>query len=438
MRPFAPVAPVPGAADRSPIAVCVEEVLRRRAEYLECAATHESPLYLLDTASLRQRASRFREAFAAELPDVRVYYALKSNNHPTVLRTLVNEGLGIDVSSGVELAAALAAGATDIVFSGPGKTNAELDQAVSVADRVVVLVDSLGELERLQHLAAAADRHVRIGARVSTSADGLWRKFGIPLGQLRAALEAASACPNLVLCGLQYHMSWSLDPSRQVAFLQALGSTLEGIPPHLRRNIGFLDIGGGFWPEEGEWVHADPESMMRGGTALARAGASPGIPGTVPEPSVRPASDIDQFASAIGAALRGYVFPHIECRVHVEPGRWLCNDAMSVLITVVDKKADDLVIVDAGTNAIGWERYESDYFPLVNLTRPSRDEQLCAVFGSLCTPHDIWGFSYHGTGIETGDVLVVPRQGAYTYSLRQLFIKPLPEVVVLDPRERRP
>jgi diaminopimelate decarboxylase len=142
-----------------------------------------------------------------------------------------------------------------------------------------------------------------------------------------------------------------------------------------------------------------------------------------------PATGIDEFAAAIAAALQEHVLAHIDCRIHVEPGRWLCSDAMHILITVVDKKADDLVIADAGTNALGWERFESDYFPLVNLTRPGLTERACTVFGSLCTPHDVWGFSVHGAGIEAGDVLLVPRQGAYTYSLRQRFIKPLPEVV---------
>jgi diaminopimelate decarboxylase len=50
----------------------------------------------------------------------------------------------------------------------------------------------------------------------------------------------------------------------------------------------------------------------------------------------------------------------------------------------------------------------------------------------LCTPHDIWGYSYHGSGITVGDILLVPGQGAYTYSLRQNFIKPIADVVIMD------
>jgi len=93
-------------------------------------------------------------------------------------------------------------------------------------------------------------------------------------------------------------------------------------------------------------------------------------------------------------------------------------------------KAPDLAVTDGGTNALGWERYESDYFPVLNLTRPSMTEKQCMVLGSLCTPHDVWGYAYWGETIKEGDILMIPTQGAYTYSLRQQFIKDLPGVIV--------
>ena len=101
-------------------------------------------------------------------------------------------------------------------------------------------------------------------------------------------------------------------------------------------------------------------------------------------------------------------------------------------MTVVDVKGGDLAITDAGTNAVGWERFEHDYFPVINLSRPALDERPCLVLGSLCTPHDVWGDGCHGASLEPGDVLLIPDQGAYTYSLRQDFIKPLPGVASLE------
>ena len=150
-----------------------------------------------------------------------------------------------------------------------------------------------------------------------------------------------------------------------------------------------------------------------------------------PERYRYPAEPLEVFAREIGQTLRQHIFPYINCEVFTEPGRWLVNDSMHILLTVVDKKAEDLVIVDGGTNIVGWERFETDYFPVINLSNPSLVERECFIFGALCTPHDVWGYSYFGDGIEPGDTLMIPSQGAYTYSLRQPFIKPLAQVCPL-------
>ena len=126
------------------------------------------------------------------------------------------------------------------------------------------------------------------------------------------------------------------------------------------------------------------------------------------------AEPVDVFSEQLAKCLEEHIFSSVTCDVCLEPGRWICNSAMHLLLTVVDKKENDLVIVDAGTNAVGWERFESDYVPLVNLSRPAMKEIPCQVLGSLCTPHDVWGYACWGEEILPGDVLLVPDQGAYT------------------------
>ena len=100
---------------------------------------------------------------------------------------------------------------------------------------------------------------------------------------------------------------------------------------------------------------------------------------------------------------------------------------------MVDRKAPDLAILDGGINLVGWDRFETDYAPVLNLTRPSRTERPCRLLGSLCTPQDVFGFSSFGEDLLPGDVLLIPSQGAYTFSLAQEFIKPLPPVGELAP-----
>ena len=142
---------------------------------------------------------------------------------------------------------------------------------------------------------------------------------------------------------------------------------------------------------------ASPGRMASGG--WYSRGIAKRLPETIPAPRdhyYQQATPIAVFAEEIGLAVKAHIFPYLRCRICCEPGRWLCNDAMHLLMSVVDKKAPDLVITDAGTNAVGWERFESDYFPVLNLTRPALTETPCYVLGSLCTPHDVWGYSYLG------------------------------------------
>ncbi len=408
----------------------VRKHLEKRALCLRLSQTEGSPLYILEPDVLRERARRFSRAFGEHFPDCRFYFAVKSNHHPAVCRTLLEEGFGLDVSSGKELEMALALGAGDVLFTGPGKTSGELALAVQNAGTVTTLIDSFRELQALEGMAAAEGAAVRAGVRLCTQPTGLWRKFGIPLDDLPGFFEAAEACPHVDLQGLQFHTSWNLSPRAQTDFITLLGNKLATLPAPMVEKIRFIDVGGGYWPEPGEWLQ--PVRPVAEGTgAEAR-------PAACPDRRHRPAVPIETFAEELGRAVKvrlGSLFP---CRVCFEPGRWICSDAMHLMMTVMDKKASDLVVTDAGINAIGWERFEADYFPILNLSSPSLSERPCLICGSLCTPEDHFGSSYFGDRIDSGDLLLIPCQGAYTYSLKQEFIKPTPKVVVVEGRIESP
>jgi diaminopimelate decarboxylase len=403
----------------------VEYYFRRRKAYLQRLENHNSFLYILEPNVLIRRADQFRKAFRGVLPDSAFYYAVKSNNHPEVARTLLESGFGLDVSSGLELQMALDLNAKEIIFSGPGKTPEELALAAQNSSRVTVLLDSFNELHRLEKVAAFKKTTVNAGVRLTTNPDGLWRKFGIPADQFMEFWRTAGTCPHVSLKGIQFHTSWNLTATAQTDYIGFLGKLLSGMPETLRENLTFIDVGGGYWPKQGEWLHpaAGPQAMLQNmGQRILDVSRTH---------HRGPAEPIEAFAQKIGQALHRHIFPLTACKVFFEPGRWICNDSMHLLMTVVDQKGPDLVITDAGTNAIGWERFETDYFPVLNLTRPALKEKPCYILGSLCTPHDVWGYSYFGQDIRVGDVLMIPTQGAYTYSLRQNFIKPVPDVAIM-------
>lgn len=409
----------------------VKNFFARKNEFLAPLNRLQTPLYLFEPEVLRQRARRFQAAFGAHFENTAFFYAVKSNNYSDISRTLLQEGFGLDVSSGLELEMACSLDAPNIIFSGPGKTKAELELAIAESDQVIVLIDSFQELATLGKMAGDLEKQVRIGVRLTTNPQGLWRKFGILPETLPLFIKKASAFKHLYFQGIQFHTSWNLNASAQYDFIKLLAGVLDTLTPKSRNQISFIDIGGGYWPERGEWLQpaGTPTGILRKAMNLK--------PGRNKNHYCLTALTIEEFAEQLAAAMRRYILPMIPlCRICFEPGRWLCNDAMHLLMTVVDKKNADLVITDAGTNAIGWERFETDYFPVLNLSRPALAEKPCNVLGSLCTPHDVWGYNYWGKDIRIGDILMIPTQGAYTYSLRQNFIKPVPEVAALTTSEK--
>ncbi|TAL17650.1 decarboxylase [bacterium] len=397
--------------------------LARAEDYKRLAEGHGTPLIVFDEENLLRRAERFRSVFSARIENFRPHFAVKSNNHPFVSRGLASIGYGLDVSSGVELSMALETGCDSILFTGPGKTLPELALAVENHPRVTVLADSFGELERLSTAAKSAGKTVTIGVRLTNDTRGLWRKFGIPSSRLGEFISLAEKLGNVEVRGIHFHTSWNMNPSAQVNFIGRVGNTLKKLGKARAGMLEFLDIGGGYWPERGEWLNA-------GGTERGKLLSAAGIDCSNGNgPFLIPAAPVEEFAGAIGAALEEHVFPLARPQVYAEPGRWVCDDAMQVLLTVLDKKGGDLVIADGGTNIVGLDKFETDYCPVVNLSRPSRKTSKCLVTGSLCTPHDIWGFEVEGEPPEPGDLLLVTAVGAYTWSLRQEFIKPLAKVV---------
>src|SRR6201989_2669666 len=182
---------------------------------VELADAGGPPFYCYSTATLERHYRVFSDAFAGE--KALICYAMKANSNQSVLRTLAKLGAGADVVSGGELKRALAAGIPPgkILFSGVGKTEAELRAALS-ADILCINIESEPELELLSRLAAEAGKTARISVRVNPDVDAgthakistgkSENKFGIPLVHARAVYARAAKLPGLQITGVAMHI----------------------------------------------------------------------------------------------------------------------------------------------------------------------------------------------------------------------------------------
>jgi diaminopimelate decarboxylase len=407
----------------------LQSMLKKTDVLLESVRRFGTPQYFFDEPALAASLFRFQEVFSRHLGRFRIFYAVKSNSFPGLCKHVSDAGHGLDVSSGVELTMALSLGCGNILFSGPAKTNEELTLAFQNRDKVTLLMDSAGELEKVAGLVRNSDLGdvpLKVGFRLRGQHHGIWGKFGIPPERFSRIFTRALSVKGLDPCGIQFHTSWNMGPEAQVKMIERINACVKALPESAQSRLKFLDIGGGYWPERGEWLN--PQNTVSGKILQA---LDPDFE-FKPRHYYHPARPLEDFAREISAALRIQGRPLSQMEIFMEPGRWISTPAMHVLIKVVDRKEATVVIADGGINLLGWERPLFEFTPLLNLTRPSLSEFPVRVFGNLCTPLDIWGTTLFGEGVENGDILLVPDQGSYTYSLRQSFIKPIARVVRFD------
>src|SRR5690606_24226206 len=179
-----------------------------------------TPLYVYSAATLRRHVRVMREAFSG-MPTL-VAYAMKANSNQAVLKVIAGEGAGADVVSGGELERAIAAGipAKNIVFSGVGKTVAEMRRGVGLGIKCFNL-ESEPELERLSDIAASMGKVAPVSVRINpdVSAGGHAKistgkkdnKFGIPFGRAREVYARIATLPGVEAIGIDMHIGSQIE-----------------------------------------------------------------------------------------------------------------------------------------------------------------------------------------------------------------------------------
>ena len=400
-----------------------------------------TPQYFLDEDQLRSTAGKFQAAMRGSIPSVSCFYAFKCNDLPVLVQAVRAEGFGADVAGAFELELAVKSGFDRIVFSSPGKDVKELRLAVRHRDRVIVMVDSMDELGLLRDVLRnrRLDPPVRVGFRLRPTAlrttGEPWSKFGLNFDDVARAVRAVDETPALLWSGLHIHASWNKTPDRYVDNVRRISKFLsERVAREKVRGLSFVDLGGGFNPpQQASLLKSEDKGVLlellagRSEEAKAMLDASTFDPFAF---GVMPVAPLEDFAKEIGQAVRDHLLPlNPDLAIYLEPGRYIATPSTTILLTVVAEKGD-CVIVDGGINMLGDYKFsEYSFAPIVNLTRPNGPLCRRVVYGPLCDPHDLWGYSHYGDVLRKGDVVAVPHQGAYTFSTAWRFIKAVPPYV---------
>jgi len=337
---------------------------------------------------------------------------VKLNHHPFILKRVVKKGMGLDVASRREFSMAIKSDVKKIVYFSPGKSDDDILYFIKYADLAHLNIDSFSELERIGRITNQVKKNVEASVRIHTKNDELWTKYGIPLERLSEFWNKAKKYPYIKLNGIHFHRSRNKTVEFYTNTISELSKYLKSnFSPAELKNVACIDFGGGFEPYRNEGFFTSKKSE--------------------PKYAILEPPTIEEYAKSIGGAIEKYLAPLIDAKYISEPGRYICNNAMHIVLRIADIKDNKNCILNGGVNMVGWQRFESEYFPLIDLTNPGKMEKLCNMWGNLCTTWDIWGYYCYANRLQEGDIIVVPCQGALTYSLAQSFINEIPPVYIL-------
>ncbi|MDV9194475.1 type III PLP-dependent enzyme [Streptomyces sp. Wh19] len=373
---------------------------------------------------------RIREAAAglrAVVPEgVHLFYSLKANPHPQVVRELTELGFRAEVSSVGELRIALDAGQRpdNCLYTGPGKTDGEVAEALdsgvrlfsveSVTDhrRVAGLAEQRGVTVRCLVRLNAADTAASPGLRMTGTAS----QFGIDaerVGALWHSMRDRTAAP---VWGAHVFSASNIEDEDSLGAELTIGiRAVVRAAATIGREPALVDLGGGF------------------GAPFARSGTRAEYPNLRAE-----------LTRTLDQELSGWRDGRPE--VAFESGRYLVAECGTMLCTVTDVKESrgrTYVVLDAGTNVLGGLPALGRLLPakiepfLLDGTSRTDDVREVHIVGPLCTSLDLLARSVTMAVPEPGDVVAVPNVGAYgfTASLMGFLSRPMAAAVVLDGSE---
>jgi diaminopimelate decarboxylase len=391
------------------------------AAIADLVAEHGSPLFVFSEKTLVRRHRELHEAFARRWAKVRIAWSYKTNYLEAICRVFHREGSWAEVVSPFELDKALASGvpADRIHWNGPYKPDAAITRAL--AGGVMLHLDNLDELTRVERIAERMGLRPRVAIRVNMAIDGQpqWSRFGFNLesGQAREAVARLLSGDRLELTGLHCHIGTFIQDAD--AYGKA-ARKMAGLANEIRAahniRLSFIDMGGGF---------ASHNTLKA--QYLSGEQASPSFA---------------RYADAIcdGLAELSYAPSELPTLV-LETGRALVDDAGYLVTTVeANKRLPDGrrgLVLDGGVNLLFtsfWYKHEvvpaQEFRGMLEPT---------VMYGPLCMNIDVMRDTMQFPPLSPGDRLVWKSVGAYNLTQWHQFITLRPAVVMvgLDGRVSR-
>ncbi len=371
------------------------------------AAKEGTPIYVYSAAVLRDRYRAIDRAFG-DYPHA-VHYAMKANSTLALVKLLRELGSAADANSIWEIEVARRAGFEpgQIVFTGVGKSQAELECAVGLGVKAIN-VESAGELGRVEAIAARLGRTARVAIRVNPDIDakshphistGLKiNKFGVPIEEARGLFDTLASRRALTLVAIHLHVGsqiTTVEPLRRAA---AVAADLSLHLMQLGLPLEYVDLGGGL------------------GISYDGAGIV----------------SVQEYVDALVAEARRTSLPIV-----LEPGRAIAGPAGVLLATVIDVKPrtaeSDFAVLDAGMSELLRPALYGAFHLIEPVAKGAEAARQYEFVGPVCESSDVVGRDRQLPPLAVGDVVAIRDAGAYGSAMASNYNRrPLPPEALVE------
>ncbi|MGZ5860272.1 MAG: diaminopimelate decarboxylase [Croceibacterium sp.] len=371
------------------------------------AAEVGTTVYVYSRATLERHARVFREALDA-IPRKHIAFAVKSNPNLAVLRVLGRQGYGADVVSGGEMKRALAAGIapSEIVFSGVGKTAAEMAAALDArigqfnieSEEEGVELSAIAEAKGFRAACALrVNPDIDAGTHEKISTGKADNKFGVPYDLTVGIYERLARLPGLEMRGLAVHIGSQLADLKPLELAFEKVGALLSMLRHSGHTVTHVDLGGGL-----------------------------GVPYKAGEVLPSPA----EYGAMVAWVTQGW-----NVELMFEPGRVIVGNAGVLLTRVIRVKRNGnrppFVVVDAAMNDLArpalygaWHDFDA--------VRPTGERMTAHIVGPICETGDTFATNRECDALKAGDLAVFRTAGAYGATMASSYNSRgfVPEVLV--------
>ncbi|MCK5126927.1 MAG: type III PLP-dependent enzyme [candidate division Zixibacteria bacterium] len=337
-------------------------------------ATTQTPFMLLRTNVIKESFRRIQKA----MPNIDLFYAVKANDHPSIIKTLIEENCNFDISSAHELETVIKCGGVveNAIHTNPIKMIPEFDSAVEMGVNTFV-ADNITELDKFRKYDGKAGVLVRIKTESNGSVVNLSYKFGAETKEIPQLLDRIIDL-NIPFRGFCFHVGSQCTDIDQYTAAIKTSRKMINLAANKGLSTEILDIGGGFPIEYTEDI-----------------------------------PPIEYIGQRISSALEANIDPSI--RIISEPGRFICGEAVTLFSSVIGKSTRNgkkwYYIDDGLYGSFSGRLFDHCSYQII--TNRNTKWEKAALAGPTCDSFDVIYDDCLMPPLEMGDILMFPAMGAY-------------------------